>query len=303
MELEMEFEEEGGSGSGGVGRSLAGVSVLTNVIDPALSLLVVESLSVLYRAFRGDGNNGDSESNALSLSPPCGKQQRGAFVPRPQSYKEKNQGRDMMHFGAYVHNNRLQDAQPMPFTSEIHMACAALVKAGAMPYDTWADACTVGMYEEGSWLPPHEDSRAFERPIVILSLLSDEQEMTFGQVDNLGEYREKARIRMPARSATIIDALRLNPTPSSGVFHHGTHHGIMHLPGGCGKGELTSYRNSLQVCVLWIVVYCLSASSFSRSSIGSVNTLSTALSREPAFRMFGQARLFQRDASRDVVTL
>ena len=131
------------------------------------------------------------------------------------------------------------------------------------------------------------------------------QEMTFGQVDlTISENTErKVRIRMPARSATIIDALRLNPTPSSGVFHHGTHHGIMHLPGGCGKGELTSYRNSLQVCVLWIVVYCLSASSFSRSSIGSVNTLSTALSREPAFRMFGQARLFQRDASRDVVTL
>ena len=205
--MEEELEEGGSGGVGsGVGRSLAGVSVLTSVIDPALSLLVVESLSVLYRAFCGDGGNGESESNALSLSPPCVKQQRGAFVPRPQSYKEKNQGRDMMHFGAYVHNNRLQDAQPMPFTSEIRMACAALVKAGAMPYDTWADACTVGMYEEGSWLPPHEDSRAFERPIVILSLLSDEQEMTFGQVDNLGEYREKARIRMPARSATIIDA-------------------------------------------------------------------------------------------------
>ena len=50
--------------------------------------------------------------------------------------------------------------------------------------------------------------------------------MTFGQVDlTISENTErKVRIRMPARSATIIDALRLNPTPSSGVFHHGTHH-------------------------------------------------------------------------------
>ena len=42
------------------------------------------------------------------------------------------------------------------------------------------DTCCVNAYEAGSWLPPHVDSAAFDRPFCTLSLLSV-QEVVFGE--------------------------------------------------------------------------------------------------------------------------
>ena len=52
--------------------------------------------------------------------------------------------------------------------------------AGITSAESRPDTCCVNVYEAGSWLPPHVDSEAFDRPFCTLSLLS-QQEAIFGE--------------------------------------------------------------------------------------------------------------------------
>ena len=129
------------------------------------------------------------------------------YVPPSKAMAERKQSREMLNYGAYVYNNRVQDVDAVPpIPPIVSQVVDALVKKGALPSREWADAVTVGVYDTGNWLPPHEDSRSFERPIVILSLESDEQEMAFGHMDGSRTFAETARARLPRRSVLVLDA-------------------------------------------------------------------------------------------------
>jgi alkylated DNA repair dioxygenase AlkB len=41
--------------------------------------------------------------------------------------------------------------------------------------DERPDTCVVNVYAPGSWLPPHVDSEAFDRPFWTVSLLSSQE--------------------------------------------------------------------------------------------------------------------------------
>ena len=85
--------------------------------------------------------------------------------------------------------------------------CGVWVGTGQRP-----DACTINVYEEGMWLPPHVDSDKFMRPFFTLSLVS-EQESVFGEIidGHEGEWTSGARIKMPVGSVLRVDGYAGGP--------------------------------------------------------------------------------------------
>ena len=71
----------------------------------------------------------------------------------------------------------------------------------------------MNVYEAGSWLPPHVDSEAFDRPFCTLSLLS-QQEAIFGETidGEAGAWRGPVRVVMPPGSVLRVDGVAAGPT-------------------------------------------------------------------------------------------
>ena len=113
------------------------------------------------------------------------------------AFKKRNQSRETLQFGAYVDKNRVQNAAVAPLPPPLLRVARRLKKLGVVLQTP--DACCVNFYGQGQWLPDHVDSRKFERPLVTVSLGS-EQCVVFRRRGYLAR-----RIRLPVGSALRLD--------------------------------------------------------------------------------------------------
>jgi alkylated DNA repair dioxygenase AlkB len=88
------------------------------------------------------------------------------------NFVKRNQSRETLQYGAYVDKNRVQNACVAPLPPPLLRVARRLKKLGIV--STTPDACCVNFYSQGQWLPDHVDSRKFERPLVTVSLGSEQ---------------------------------------------------------------------------------------------------------------------------------
>ena len=103
-----------------------------------------------------------------------------SYVAPPADWRRTGQGRETMLFGVHVKCNKVQNAAVLPLPPLLEALLDRLEARGIFAASERPDTCCVNAYEAGSWLPPHVDSAAFDRPFFTLSLLSV-QEVVFGE--------------------------------------------------------------------------------------------------------------------------
>jgi alkylated DNA repair dioxygenase AlkB len=113
------------------------------------------------------------------------------------NFVKRNQSRETLQFGAYVDKNRVQNACVAPLPPPLLRVARKLKKLGIVQQTP--DACCVNFYSQGQWLPDHVDSKKFERPLVTVSLGS-EQCVLFKRRGYLARC-----IRLPVGSALRLD--------------------------------------------------------------------------------------------------
>ena len=113
------------------------------------------------------------------------------------NFVKRNQSRETLQFGAYVDKNRVQNACVAPLPPALLRVARRLKKLGIVQQTP--DACCVNFYGIGQWLPDHVDSRKFERPLVTVSLGS-EQCVLFKRRGCLPRC-----VRLPVGSALRLD--------------------------------------------------------------------------------------------------
>ena len=113
------------------------------------------------------------------------------------NFVKRNQSRETLQFGAYVDKNRVQNACVAPLPPPLLRVARKLKKLGIVQQTP--DACCVNFYGQGQWLPDHIDSKKFERPLVTVSLGS-EQCVVFKQKGYLARC-----VRLPVGSALRLD--------------------------------------------------------------------------------------------------
>eukprot|EP00040_Diaphanoeca_grandis_P001733 m.19346 g.19346 ORF g.19346 m.19346 type:complete len:236 (+) comp12422_c1_seq1:205-912(+) len=136
----------------------------------------------------------------------AGKLGRTYMSPSTQ-WMELQKSREMLQYGVYTNSNRVQGSvKVLSLPPELLNVLDLLKTASVFTEMTMADTCTINVYSEGMWLPPHVDSDMFARPFCTVSLLSD-QDVVFGDEisgDN-GEFEGEYRVRMPKGSALRLD--------------------------------------------------------------------------------------------------
>ena len=71
------------------------------------------------------------------------------------------------------------------------------------------DSCCINVYERGTWLPPHVDSEAFDRPFFTLSLLSAQTAVFGERIDGTaGDWHGQLRFVMPVGSVLRLQGGR-----------------------------------------------------------------------------------------------
>ena len=103
-----------------------------------------------------------------------------SYVPQPEQWLGTGQGRETVHFGVLCKYNQVKSVNVEPLPAPLVGVLDTLEAAGVFTAAERPDTCCMNAYEEGSWLPPHCDSLAFDRPFFTLSLLSA-QEALFGE--------------------------------------------------------------------------------------------------------------------------
>ena len=97
------------------------------------------------------------------------------YYPPPPKWTCRGQSREMLQYGAFTHANRVQLNVPLrrDLPPILRKAVASMASAGVFPSpEQLPDACTINVYAEGNYLPPHVDSDDFARPFATLSLSS-----------------------------------------------------------------------------------------------------------------------------------
>lgn len=87
---------------------------------------------------------------------------------------------ETLRFGTCTHSFGVLSAPVLPLPTEFQKLVDILVARGAFSPSSRPSACTVNVFEVGQFLRPHVDSWKFVRPIVTVSLLS-EQAVLFGK--------------------------------------------------------------------------------------------------------------------------
>ena len=113
------------------------------------------------------------------------------------NFVKRNQSRETLQFGAYVDKNRVQNACVATLPPPLLRVARRLKKLGVVQQTP--DACCVNFYGQGQWLPDHVDSKKFERPLVTVSLGS-EQCVLFKRRGYLARC-----LRLPVGSALRLD--------------------------------------------------------------------------------------------------
>ena len=111
----------------------------------------------------------------------AGTREGKTYSAPPDTWLRTGQGREMLQYGAFTKCNKVIPAAVLPLPSLLELLLDTLQAAGVVGAHERPDTCVVNVYAAGSWLPPHVDSEAFDRPFWTVSLLSA-QEVVFGDV-------------------------------------------------------------------------------------------------------------------------
>ena len=98
-----------------------------------------------------------------------------SYEEPPDEWRRTGQGRTALLFGVHVKCNKVDNAPVEPMPPRLGMLLDELQAAGVFTAEERPDTCCVNVYDAGSWIPPHVDSEAFDRPFITLSLLSSQQ--------------------------------------------------------------------------------------------------------------------------------
>ena len=119
-----------------------------------------------------------------------------------------------MHFGALIKCNQVLPAlniEPLP--PPLVELLDRWQASGIFTANERPDTCCLNAYLPGEWLPPHVDSRAFDRPFFTLSLLSA-QDVVFGEHigGDAGDWSGGLRFTMPPGSVLVVGGAAAGPT-------------------------------------------------------------------------------------------
>jgi hypothetical protein len=95
-----------------------------------------------------------------------------SYLPVPEEWRLRGQGRETVQFGVLVKCNKVLHARVEPVLPPLAAVSARLVERGILTADQTPECVCLNVYERGSWLPAHVDSAAFDRPFCTLSLLA-----------------------------------------------------------------------------------------------------------------------------------
>ena len=136
------------------------------------------------------------------------------FTAPPDTWLRTGQGREMLQYGAFTKCNKVIPASVLPLPPLLEELLDVLQAAGIVggPHER-PDSCVVNVYAPGSWLPPHVDSAAFDRPFWTVSLLSS-QEVVFGETITgaQGDWQAPLRFRMSVGSVLRVAGEAAGPT-------------------------------------------------------------------------------------------
>jgi len=129
-----------------------------------------------------------------------------SYLPVPDEWVSRGQGREMAHFGVLVKCNKVLHARVEPIPPPLATVAARLVHLGILGQAP--DAVCLNAYETGAWLPAHVDSAAFDRPFCTLSLLS-------GHIAIFGDSLVSDDPLIPEGSVAAAAAARVSMPPGS----------------------------------------------------------------------------------------
>ena len=135
-----------------------------------------------------------------------------SYEAPPVEWQRTGQGRVALLFGAHVKCNKVDNAQVEPMPDLFERLLGVFESTGILSAEERPDTCCVNVYEKGSWLPPHVDSEAFDRPFCTLSLLST-QDVVFGQAigGERGAWTGPCRLAMPPGSVLRLSGEAAGP--------------------------------------------------------------------------------------------
>jgi alkylated DNA repair dioxygenase AlkB len=106
-------------------------------------------------------------------------------------------------------SNATVDELPEPL---VHLL-DELQESGVFTAAQRPDSCCINVYERGTWLPPHVDSEAFDRPFFTVSLLSAQSAVFGERIDGTaGEWHGQLRFVMPVGSVLRLEGGRAHHT-------------------------------------------------------------------------------------------
>ena len=135
-----------------------------------------------------------------------------SYEAPPADWIQSGQGRVAILFGIHVKCNKVDNAAVEPIPHVLLGLLDQFETAGIFAVADRPDTCCVNIYELGSWLPPHVDSEAFERPFCTLSLLSP-QRVIFGEAidGHAGEWSGQISVMMPPGSVLRVAGTAAGP--------------------------------------------------------------------------------------------
>lgn len=150
-----------------------------------------------------------------------------SYVPLPDEWVARGQGRETVHFGVLVKCNKVLNARVEPIPPPLVAVAQRLVERGILGADCAPDAVCLNAYEASSWLPAHVDSAAFDRPFCTLSLLSHHAAI-FGEglasddpvSAQSSAAAAAARVDMPPGSVLRVDGESAGPSCKHGLPPH-----------------------------------------------------------------------------------
>uniref|UniRef100_A0A7S0LM18 Alpha-ketoglutarate-dependent dioxygenase AlkB-like domain-containing protein n=1 Tax=Coccolithus braarudii TaxID=221442 RepID=A0A7S0LM18_9EUKA len=149
----------------------AGLALFTDLLEPAfIASLVAFAEDTLVR-----GRAGELAGKSYQ-------------VP-PADWLARGQGRETVHFGVLVKCNKVLNAKVEPLPPIVLEMFSLLQEAGVFDAEQRPDTLCLNAYAPGSWVPPHVDSEAFDRPFCTLSLLS-QHEVALGEMRASEELEE-----------------------------------------------------------------------------------------------------------------
>jgi len=138
------------------------------------------------------------------------------YTAPPETWLRTGQGREMLQYGAFTKCNKVlpcRHTHVLPLPPLLEALLDTLLAARVFEPFERPDTCVVNVYAPGSWIPPHVDSEAFERPFCTVSLVSA-QHVVFGDAiaGEHGDWDGPLRFEMGIGSVLRVGGLAAGPT-------------------------------------------------------------------------------------------